>query len=59
MRSAFPALRAQRRGNDTVLTGALRDQAALFGVLAEIENLGLELLDVCHLHREHDGHETK
>ena len=28
MRSAFPALRAQRRGEDTVLTGALPDQAA-------------------------------
>jgi hypothetical protein len=46
MRSAFPGLRAQRRGADTVLTGALPDQAALHGVLAEIEALGLELLEV-------------
>jgi hypothetical protein len=46
MRAAFPALRAQPRGNDTVLTGALPDQAALFGVLAEIEALGLELLEL-------------
>jgi hypothetical protein len=46
MRAAFPALRAQRRGRDTVLTGALPDQAALYGVLAEIEALGLELLEV-------------
>jgi hypothetical protein len=46
MRSAFPGLRAQRRGPDTVLTGALPDQAALHGVLAEIEALGLELLEV-------------
>jgi hypothetical protein len=46
LRSAFPALRAQPRGPDTVLTGALPDQAALHGVLAEIETLGLELLEV-------------
>lgn len=49
MRSAFPTLRAQARGGDTVLTGALRDQAALHGVLAEIEALGLELLEVRRL----------
>jgi hypothetical protein len=46
MRSAFPALCAQPRGENTVLTGALPDQAALYGVLAEIEALGLELLEV-------------
>jgi hypothetical protein len=46
MRSAFPALQAQPRGEDTVLTGPLPDQAALYGVLAEIEALGLELLEV-------------
>ncbi len=54
MRSAFPSLQAQVRGNDTVLTGILPDQAALFGVLAEIEALGLELLDVCRLGRTGD-----
>ena len=46
MRSAFPGLRAQPRGEDTVLTGAISDQAELYGVLAEIEALGLELLEV-------------
>jgi hypothetical protein len=49
MRSAFPALRAEQRGRDTVLAGALPDQAALHGVLAEIEALGLELLEVRRL----------
>jgi hypothetical protein len=49
MRSAFPALRAQLHGEDTVLTGALPDQSALYGVLAEIEALGLELLEVRRL----------
>ena len=43
---AFPALQAQPSGGDTVLTGPLRDRAALYGVLAEIEALGLELIEV-------------
>jgi hypothetical protein len=49
IRSAFPALRAQTEGGDTVLTGVLADQAALYGVLAEAEALGLELIEVRHL----------
>ena len=49
MRSAFPGLRVQPGGEDTVLTGALVDQAELYGVLAEIEALGLELLEVRRL----------
>ena len=49
IRSAFPTLRAQVDGGDTVLTGVLADQAALYGVLAEAEALGLELIEVCHL----------
>ncbi|HTZ26186.1 MAG TPA: hypothetical protein VMC83_19485 [Streptosporangiaceae bacterium] len=44
--SAFPALRARADGGDTVLTGVLADQAALYGVLAEAEGLGLELIEV-------------
>lgn len=52
LRSAFPDLRAQTRGKDTVLTGALPDQAALQGVLAEIGALGLELVEVRRLPRE-------
>jgi hypothetical protein len=43
---AFPGLHAETEGSETVLTGALPDQAALYGVLAEIEALGLELLEV-------------
>ena len=49
IRSAFPALQAQASGGDTVLTGPLPDRAALHGVLAEIEALGLELLEVRRL----------
>ena len=43
--SAFPALAPRRHGAHTVLTGML-DRSALYGVLAEIEALGLDLLEV-------------
>ena len=49
IRSAFPALRARVDGGDTVLTGVLADQAALYGVLAEAEALGLELIELRRL----------
>ena len=44
--AAFPELHAEAQRGETVLTGVLRDQAALHGVLAQIEALGLELLEV-------------
>ena len=37
---------AELTGNETVLTGVLADQSAVFGVLAQIEALGLELLEL-------------
>ena len=43
--SAFPALVSRRHRADTVLTGLL-DRSALYGVLAEIEALGLDLLEL-------------
>ena len=43
--SAFPALVPQRHGEHTVLTGLL-DRSALYGVLAEVEALGLDLVEV-------------
>jgi hypothetical protein len=49
IRAAFPALRARVDGGDTVLTGVLADQAAVYGVLAEAEALGLELIEVRRL----------
>jgi hypothetical protein len=49
IRAAFPTLRAQVGGGDTVLTGVLADQAAVYGVLAEAEALGLELIEVRRL----------
>jgi hypothetical protein len=32
--------------SETVLTGFLEDRSALFGVLAQVEALGLELLEL-------------
>ncbi len=46
--SAFPALESHLHGTETVLTGFL-DRSALYGVLAEIEALGLDLLEVRQL----------
>ena len=43
--SAFPAMAPQHHGAHTVLTGLL-DRSALYGVLAEIEALGLDLLEL-------------
>jgi hypothetical protein len=43
--SAFPGMTPLQKGTHTVLTGWL-DQSALYGVLAEIEALGLVLLEV-------------
>jgi hypothetical protein len=45
---AFPAMAARRQGLGTLLTGVL-DRSGLYGVLAEIEALGLELLEVRRL----------
>ena len=43
--SAFPALAPHHHGAHTVLTGLL-DRSALYDVLAEIEALGLDLLEL-------------
>ena len=44
--SAFPSMVSEVRGSETVLTGLLEDRSALFGVLTQIEGLGLELLEL-------------
>jgi hypothetical protein len=48
MLSAFPALAPHHHGAHTVLTGVL-DRSALYGVLAEIEALGLDLVEIRQL----------
>lgn len=44
--SAFPSMTSEQLGTETVLTGWVEDRSALFGVIAQIEGLGLELLEV-------------
>ena len=48
--AAFPTLSAEAHGAETLLAGALADQAALYGVLAQIEALGLELIEARRMH---------
>ncbi|MBK3572403.1 hypothetical protein JHN63_00890 [Streptomyces sp. MBT65] len=43
---AFPAFAPEQQGTETVLTGLLPDASALYGVLSEMEGLGLDLLEV-------------
>jgi len=54
MLSAFPAMVPQWHGAETVLTGRL-DRSALYGVLAEIDALGLDLLEVRQLERDRES----
>jgi hypothetical protein len=44
--SAFPTMMCDLKGGETVLTGRLEDRSAVFGVLGQIEALGLELLEL-------------
>ena len=44
--SAFPALVSKVNDSETVLTGLLKDRSAVFGVVAQIEALGLELIEL-------------
>jgi len=44
--SAFPSMVSELKDNETVLTGLLEDRSAVFGVLAQIEALGLELVEL-------------
>ena len=44
--SAFPTMVSELEDRETVLTGLLEDRSAVFGVLAQIEALGLDLLEL-------------
>ncbi len=50
--SAFPSMVPQLNVNETVLTGWLEDRSALFGVLAQIEALDLQLLELRRMRAE-------
>jgi hypothetical protein len=55
--SAFPAMVPQQYGAHTALTGLL-DRSALYGVLAEVEALGLDLLEVRRLSPDRKSSES-
>lgn len=44
--SAFPSMVSELRRDETVLTGLVKDRSALFGLLGQIEALGLDLLEL-------------
>jgi deazaflavin-dependent oxidoreductase (nitroreductase family) len=44
--SAFPTMASEVRGGETVLTGSLEDRSAMYGVLAQLEALDLEVLEL-------------
>jgi hypothetical protein len=44
--AAFPDLDSEARGSETVLTGEVRDGPALYGIIASLEALGLELIEI-------------
>jgi hypothetical protein len=46
---AFPMLAASPNGQDTLLTGPLPDQSALYGVIHQLEALGVQLLEIRRL----------
>ena len=46
--TSFPAMVSEVHGTETILTGLL-DRAALHGILAEIDALGLDLIEVRQL----------
>ncbi|TCC49559.1 hypothetical protein E0H73_42185 [Kribbella pittospori] len=53
MMQAFPTLTASSRGQDTILTGSLPDQCVLYGIINQLEALGLELLEIRPLPPSH------
>ena len=57
--SAFPTMGSEVRDGETVLTGPLEDRSAVYGVVAQMEALGLEILELRQVGpssvREHSG----
>jgi hypothetical protein len=53
--SAFPSLASEVKCGHTVLTGVLEDRSALFGVLAQIEALGADLVELQEMRAQSPG----
>ena len=50
--SAFEGMRMETRDGQTILTGEIKDQPHLFGILQRMNGLGIELLSVQALSEE-------
>ena len=57
--SAFADLQATRHQGETVLTGHVPDQSALFGVLDQIQALGIQLVEVRRADSNRAAHTVK
>jgi len=44
--AAFEGMHMETRGGQTIITGEVKDQPHLFGILNRLNSLGLELLSV-------------
>lgn len=55
MRGAFPSLSAEICGPDTVLRGPVCDRSALHGVLAQVDSMHLELIELRRVARGETG----
>jgi hypothetical protein len=57
---AFEGMEMETKNGDTILTGEVIDQPHLYGILARINGLGLELLSVQALPKDaHPGPERE
>jgi hypothetical protein len=54
--SAFPTMLCELKDSETVLTGWIEDRSALFGVIAQIEALSLELVELREIHPPTGNH---
>jgi hypothetical protein len=50
---------SQLKAGETVLTGLLEDRSAVFGVIAQIEALGLELLELRQIRTRESSRESR
>jgi hypothetical protein len=48
---------SQSRHDETVITGLVADQAALYGVISHLRDLGLQLISVSSKEVEEESHE--
>jgi hypothetical protein len=57
--SAFPSMVSEVQASETVLTGLLEDRSAVFGVLAQIEALGLDLIELRQIRARPTSRESR